>query len=625
MRLALRSLGARALAFNMAILIVAGASYTALFLREQRKTFDQELLLRAETVTAFTASQCEYPALIAYREELQRIADNALGGGEALYVVITGAQGQVTVSAAKPGAPPIPPPASRGPSWTVTRTHHGHTILELARPIAGPRRGGLFEWESPSGARNDIGQVRIGFSTSREEDLFARTVRWAVIVACVAIVLVAIVQAHLVKRLLQPLRNLIQFTRQIGSGNLRERARAPRDDEVGELTAAFNQMLDRLGATTVSRDYFDNIIRSMGESLIVTDPSDRIQMVNPATLTLVGYTERELLDRPASLVARDGGASAGPLIAIESVYLAKSGREIPVLASIGPMYNENGRLLGVIRIAQDMTWHKQQERELRSAKEAAEEASRAKSAFLANMSHELRTPLNTALGFSQLLEDEIGDYNLPELAADVHVIQVSTRMLISLINNILDFSKIEAGRVELQLEWIDLAEVVRDVAIASEPAAVQKGNRISAHCEPHPFYGDAPRIQQALLNLVNNACKFTENGTIRISLDEETREGRIWRRIDVADTGIGIRPDQIPRLFQSFSQADASVTRKYGGTGLGLAISQKLCQLMGGEITVQSEHGRGSVFSMHLPMVEPPPPDHAEEEGGLWENNQPAS
>jgi adenylate cyclase len=230
-----------------------------------------------------------------------------------------------------------------------------------------------------------------------------------------------------------------------------------------------------------------------------------------------------------------------------------------------------------------------------------EEASRHKSQFLANMSHELRTPLNAIIGVTEMLREDAESLN-QDLEPLDRVLGAG-RHLLSLINDILDLSKIEAGRMELQLEDFALAPLIDGVVKTIEPLAAKNENRVAVSCDAAigTLHADEMRLRQTLLNLMSNANKFTERGVISVDARQRPENGRDWITIAVADTGIGMTPEQMSKLFQEFSQADASTTRKYGGTGLGLAISKRFCQMMGGDITVESEPGTGSVFTVHLP------------------------
>ncbi len=242
--------------------------------------------------------------------------------------------------------------------------------------------------------------------------------------------------------------------------------------------------------------------------------------------------------------------------------------------------------------------------ELKTAKEKAEEASHAKSAFLANMSHELRTPLNAIIGYSEMLQEEAGDMEADTMQEDLRKVQLAGRHLLSLIDDILDISKIEAGRVVFELQAFDAAQLMREVADTAQPLARKNGNALQVIIDPAlgALYADITKVRQVLFNLLSNACKFTQNGHVTFKGEQLfSPEGHIRMRFTVSDTGIGMTPTQLRRIFQPFTQADASTTRRYGGTGLGLAISRSFCQMMGGDIACESVFGQGSTFVVELP------------------------
>ena len=231
------------------------------------------------------------------------------------------------------------------------------------------------------------------------------------------------------------------------------------------------------------------------------------------------------------------------------------------------------------------------------------EASQHKSQFLANMSHELRTPLNAIIGVSEMLREDAEA--LKQDTEPLDRVLGAARHLLALINDILDLSKIEAGRMELALSSFALAPLIADVTKTIEPLAAKNSNKVVVQCDSEigTMQADQMRLRQALLNLTSNANKFTERGVISIDAREQQENGRDWITIAVADTGIGMTPEQMGKLFQEFSQASSTTASKYGGTGLGLAISRRFCQMMGGDITVESEPGRGSIFTIRLPRI----------------------
>jgi signal transduction histidine kinase/DNA-binding response OmpR family regulator len=245
---------------------------------------------------------------------------------------------------------------------------------------------------------------------------------------------------------------------------------------------------------------------------------------------------------------------------------------------------------------------------------AATEANQAKSRFLANMSHELRTPLNAIIGYSEMLQEEAEENNQAALLPDLARIRTAGRHLLDLINSILDLSKIEAGKMELYLETFSIRELVGQIEALTRPLAEQNGNELLIDCPPNvgAMYADQIKVRQALFNLLSNAVKFTENGKVSLSI---RRKSRMPEEINfvVKDTGVGMTPEQLDRLFQPFTQADASITRRFGGTGLGLVITQRFCELMGGKLSVESALGQGSVFTMVLPAGVSRQPDASPE------------
>jgi signal transduction histidine kinase/ActR/RegA family two-component response regulator len=251
----------------------------------------------------------------------------------------------------------------------------------------------------------------------------------------------------------------------------------------------------------------------------------------------------------------------------------------------------------------EIAHRKQTQDELLDAKRTAEDASRAKSAFLANMSHELRTPLNAIIGYSEMIEEEIQDTGQFQNVQDVKKIQSAGKHLLALINDVLDLSKIEAGKMGLHLETFDVAQMLDEMVATFQPTIAKNSNKLDVVLpdELGNMVADLTKVRQILFNLVSNACKFTNHGTITLDVHRLDVEGKAWLRFRISDTGIGITPEQQQNLFKEFAQADVSIARKYGGTGLGLAISHRFAQLMGGDISVESELGKGSAFTVNLP------------------------
>ena len=245
--------------------------------------------------------------------------------------------------------------------------------------------------------------------------------------------------------------------------------------------------------------------------------------------------------------------------------------------------------------------------ETRAARTEAIESNQAKSQFLANMSHELRTPLNAIIGYSEMLSEQAEDDDKQEYIEDLERIRKSGIYLLEMINGVLDLTKIEAGKLEVTLSPFDVGDLLNEVVMTFQPLMKKNSNRFEASKFDHlgVMNSDLTKIRQILLNLLSNASKFTQEGSITIDAERRTVNGSDWLSFKVSDTGIGIDPEQAERIFDAFAQADGSTSRKYGGTGLGLTISRKFCEMLGGNISVESNPGQGSVFTVELPAEVP--------------------
>ena len=390
-----------------------------------------------------------------------------------------------------------------------------------------------------------------------------------------------------------------------------------------------SELVDKLGTTRdealEARIQLGEAIEAISEGFVVFDEEDRLVLCNSNYrqyfIDAVGEEVAKLVepgaDRETILTAAFEGGMFPDREGTAEEFLAwwrdnllttvefrfSSG----VYVKVEEMLSHDGGIVGVYT---DITEVKKREAELADlvdhltvARDQAMEATRAKSQFLANMSHELRTPLNAIIGITEMLEEDARDDRQDDYIEPLERISRAGRHLLRLINEILDLSKIEAGRIEFHLEDIDTAALLGELVATAQPLADKKGNRLMVRL-PDGFgamHGDPMRVRQIVLNLLSNACKFTEGGEISLTATRRTAGGKDWVRFAVADTGIGMTPEQQAKVFEEFSQADSSTTRKYGGTGLGLAISRRLCRMMGGDIELTSEPGVGSTFTARLP------------------------
>jgi PAS domain S-box-containing protein len=353
----------------------------------------------------------------------------------------------------------------------------------------------------------------------------------------------------------------------------------------------------------------------------IASPNAVLQFVNPAYERSLGVSRTEAIGKtPAQLVRSDyhtrefwkeldetlkrGATWTGTLVS-----RARDGRLVHFDTSITPVRDSRGSITHHIGTKRDITERLQRaealletNRALEQARDAAVAASRAKSEFLANMSHELRTPLNAIIGYSEILMDEAAEEG-SQAHSDLKRIRSAGGHLLALIDDVLDISKIEADRVELLNEVFPVIELVEGVSATIRPLAEKNKNAFETRCETDDIvvHADRTRLRQILFNVLSNACKFTKEGKVTLSVANVERDGRKWVELRVTDTGIGISKDQQAKLFQPFVQADSSTTREYGGTGLGLVICKRLTEMMGGQIHLESEPGKGSTVTVLLP------------------------
>jgi adenylate cyclase len=433
-----------------------------------------------------------------------------------------------------------------------------------------------------------------------------------------------IVWLYVGRNLIARLRELSDRTFALAAGDLRSPLPPGGTDEIGRMaeslavfrTTAVEMEEANLKEIREARLRLTEAIEAISEGFSLYDSEDKLVVCNSHYKKLFpGHRDTMVPGTPFEQIVRtaiergliEDAKDDGETWLAERLARHRAASETHIQRrSDGRWIQVNERKTangGVVAIYADITELKQHEADLAVARDAAEKANQTKSSFLANMSHELRTPLNAIIGVTEMLQDDARDLKRDDEIEPLNRVTGAARHLLALINDILDLSKIEAGRMELNLETFSVAPLIDEVVKTFEMLAAKNVNRIVVDWDPamKSIHADQMRVRQALLNLVSNANKFTKHGTVTIRARRPKVEGREWIEIAVTDTGIGMTPTQMERLFQEFSQADSSTTRKYGGTGLGLAISQRFCQMMGGDISVQSEPGRGSTFTIRLP------------------------
>ncbi|MBK9385746.1 MAG: response regulator [Planctomycetes bacterium] len=454
-----------------------------------------------------------------------------------------------------------------------------------------------------------VGVVRVGVDRGEARAEMAAVRDASIVLAAALVLLCVVLTVAFAGTIVRPLERLTRAIQAVARGELEQEIRVRAGDELRVLADAFNEMTATLRDTMVSHEYVDNVLRSMSDALLVVSREGRILKVNASACTMLGFDEFELVGRgvdevleadehdtpiETELLRWVGQRRTRPE---ERSYRAKDGRSIPVSFTTSLMSGRIGGVQALVCLAQDITERKRDEERMHAAIEAAEIANEAKGTFLARMSHEIRTPMNGIIGMTNLLLETRLDADQHEMA---QMVIRSGEALLTIINDILDFSKVEAGKLRLEAVPFDLPQLVEEVGELLAARAHDKDLELALYVHPEvasQVIGDPGRVRQILVNLIGNAVKFTEAGDVVVvgSLVASGAD-EIFVRFEVRDSGPGIPEELRPRLFESFSQADESMARRFGGTGLGLAISRQLVELMGGEIGAENRPQGGSIF-----------------------------
>lgn len=467
---------------------------------------------------------------------------------------------------------------------------------------SGSERDGLIKEIFPQSAPSDVADsgrvlkfIR-DYEHRRTFGLFMSLIVISVALAGVVLLLSMLIM----KRGMLSLHELSLAAGRVGEGDFRIDLKPRSRDEFADLVKAFGTMARRLKETTVSRDFYNQAIESMPAAVFTVDGEGLVTTWNRQASELTGLSSRETVGREIGelepVVGRPPVEGEIPFFNREAVVRTKNGRQRIVSKGVDYLYGRDGSKAGTIETFVDVSEQKALERELVIAKERAEESSRLRSEFLANMSHEIRTPLNGILGLAEMLAEEEKDADRRD---NLKTIRRCGQSLLHMINEILELSKLEAGRMILYPAVAVTSDVVQEAISTIEVACAKKGLALSVNIEegvPQAIEVDSRKLVQILVNLLGNAVKFTERGSVSLKVAPWRGDRRGDLLFEVLDTGVGIAPERSQQIFESFVQGEAHLARQSEGTGLGLAIARKLVGLMGGEIWLNSEEGRGSSF-----------------------------
>ena len=576
------------LAVGVAI-IAGGGVQTALLVAEGAGEHSARLLREQRETLAFLAPLVADQALVGDYAAINQLLKNQVRKGEVDRFAWTDREGKTLVAQDLPDK-------LESPRWFAAFAAIEHVEQTLEVTAGGVGYGTLSAWMTPVRAHNRLWQ---------------QFVKQLQIVAVTLFLMLQFIWL-IFRGNLGTLRMLAEGANRFSQGDHAVRIAPEGAPEVGLAAEAFNNMANNiesliasLGKSESKNKLLATIVEQSSEAIWTVDLAGSITSWNSGAAAMFGYPPTEVVGRALKVgestaeeeKARTQRLLEGEKFSYDAKAMTRSGTAIDIQVAVAPLLDDNNECVGSISVARDVTQSKRSEEALRLAREAAEAANHAKSSFLARMSHEIRTPMNGVLGMTELLLETSLTSNQRKYAETV---QRSGENLLGIINDLLDFSKIEAGKLELEKVDMDLRRTIEDIVDLLAERAHAKGLELACSIPsglPTHVRGDPLRLGQVLTNLVGNAIKFTERGAIVIRVAGVEDSGtRITMRFEVSDTGLGITQEAQSRIFEEFTQADGSTTRKHGGSGLGLAISKQLVEMMGGNIHVESALGAGSTF-----------------------------
>ncbi len=629
------------------LVIVAVAGVTWLSLRREQDTFRNELQQQAQVLLdalAVTTADSLYLLDADFMEEImQQLGqeEKVLSAGR-IYekdgrVVADAYNNDVLVYSIEPDA-------------------FGQKLVNSHKTTFRWEEDQLLAGKAVRVGNQTLGAVSVGLSTDKLEAKIA-TVRNQGLAAALAAATAGTFLALIMSRsVTEPLKQMIYATQRISQGDLSQRVNINTQDELRLLADSFNSMSDQLQELIENKEKLIQSLEHRAEALRQSEAKNRALLDAIPDLMFRFSHDGMMLDykeSPSLRLRKPENVYELLPQHVAQLYIqyleeALLTHRIQIfeyeLFEQGKRYHFEARIVvsgpgQVLAIVRDITESKLAQIELQQAKEAAEAANQAKNAFLARMTHELRTPLNPILGYTEILIEEANDLDYPDFIPDLQIIRSSGKHLLAIIQDILDISQLESGEMTIWPERFDLAALINEVHDEVEPLIQKNTNQLEIDYHPHlgSMFADREKLKNVLSNLLSNAAKFTQNGliTLRVfrshSLEQIRNNGKSmvqqmpmemetnshlsdqsnWVVFSVSDTGIGMTPEEMKKVFEPFTQADGSSTRKYGGTGLGLSISQRFCKMMAGDIWVESELGVGSTFTFFLPsmMDETQPPD----------------